>query len=98
VKVLKKGSGAKSWSKKVTCTGNGNGGGGCKAKLLIEKTDLFHTFHSSYDGDTDIYTTFICPECKVMTDIGEYCVPDDHDLPSFKTWKERKGKREKATK
>jgi len=93
MKVLAKGNGCKSWSKKVTCTGKGNQGGGCGAKLLVERTDLFHTYHSSYDGDTDTYTTFVCPECKVLTDIDEYCVPDGRELPSFQQWKKyRRGR------
>lgn len=75
MKVLEKGSGAKGWSKKVTCTGNGNGGGGCKAKLLVEKNDLFLTYSSHYDGSNETYTTFKCPECGCLTDINGYTGP-----------------------
>lgn len=87
MKVLQKGSGAKAWSKKCTCTGNGNGGGGCRAKLLVEKPDLFYTCSSDYTGDTDYFVTFQCPECKVLTDIE---TPFRHsDLPSHVTWRKK---------
>jgi len=92
MKILAKGNGAKSWSKKVTCTGKGNDGGGCGAKLLIERTDLFHTFRSYYDGDTDTFTSFMCPECKVITDIDDARVPDGRELPSLQTWKKNRGR------
>jgi hypothetical protein len=71
MKVLKKGTGAKGWSKKCTCSGSGNGGGGCGAKLLVEEGDLFATSSSALH-ETDYYITFSCPECKVFTDIKGY--------------------------
>ncbi|HTK05295.1 MAG TPA: hypothetical protein VL500_06925 [Candidatus Eisenbacteria bacterium] len=43
MKVIKKGSGAKGWSKRFKCTGSGNGGGGCGATLLVEHGDLLRT-------------------------------------------------------
>lgn len=69
MKVLKKGRKQKGWSAEKTCTGNGNGGGGCGARLLVEQADLFRTESSHYDGSTDVYATFCCPECEVLTDI-----------------------------
>lgn len=68
MKVLKKGTGQKGWSKECVCTGKGNGNGGCGAKLLVEQGDLFQT-SSSAMGEVDYYVTFECPECKVWTDI-----------------------------
>jgi hypothetical protein len=75
MKVLKKGNGAKSWSKKMRCTGNGNGGGGCGALLLVEAGDLYRTGSHHYDGSSEYYVTFYCPECKVMTDIENHTGP-----------------------
>lgn len=69
MKVLKKGRPQKGWAGTFTCTGEGNGGGGCRAKLLVEKADLYQTSRSDYTGDTDYYVTFCCPECGVETDV-----------------------------
>jgi len=71
MKTLKPG---KAWSKKVKCTGQGNGGGGCGALLLIEKEDLYQTSRECYgDNCPTYYTTLMCQECGVETDIE---VPD----------------------
>lgn len=75
MKVIKKGSGAKGWSKRFKCTGNGNGGGGCGATLLVEHGDLMTTGSHHYDGSSDYYTSFYCSECGVMTDIENYDGP-----------------------
>lgn len=68
MKVLQEGTGQKSWAKEYICTGKGNNGGGCGAKLLVEATDLFHTYSHCRD-ETDTFTTFKCPLCNVKTDI-----------------------------
>jgi len=75
MKVIKKGSGAKGWSKRFKCTGSGNGGGGCGATLLVEHGDLLRTGSHHYDGSSDYYTSFVCVECGVMTDIENYDGP-----------------------
>ncbi len=75
MKVLRKGSGAKGWSKKIKCTGDGNGGGGCGALLLVEHSDLLTTGSHHYDGSSEYYTSFYCSECGVMTDIDHYDGP-----------------------
>lgn len=72
MKVLKKGRPQKGWTKEYTCTGRGNGNGGCGAKLLVEEGDLVRTGHHSYDGSSEYYVTFYCPECGVMTDVNSY--------------------------
>lgn len=69
MKVLKKGRPQKGWSATFTCTGKGNGGGGCGAKLLVSEYDLYYTFRGYYDGSSDRYVTFTCPECGVATDV-----------------------------
>jgi len=71
MKVLKPGSGQRGWSIKATCTGKGNGGGGCGAELLVEEPDLYQTSSSHYDGSTDYFVTFTCPECGVETDLED---------------------------
>lgn len=85
MKVLKKGTGQKGWSIKKTCTGGGNQGGGCGAQLLVEQGDLFQTAHHHYDGSSEYYTTFKCPECGVLTDLSSRDNPP-HGLPSQKEW------------
>lgn len=89
MKVLEKGSGAKSWSKECKCTGEGNGGGGCGARLLVEKTDLFQTYQSCMGREEDWYITFQCPECHVLTDIKAPF--SSRDLPTHKEWKKAHG-------
>ena len=75
MKVIKKGRPQKGWAKEFICTGAGNNGGGCGAKLLVEHSDLYITGSHHYDGSSDYYTTFTCPECGVMTDITRYDGP-----------------------
>lgn len=70
MKVLKKGREQRGWSREVSCTGRGNGGGGCGARLLVEQNDVFLTHHHDYGGGHDVFNTFQCPECGVLTDIG----------------------------
>jgi len=43
--------------------------GGCKALLEVSEEDLFFTYRSSYDGDTETCVTFECPSCGVLTDV-----------------------------
>jgi hypothetical protein len=68
--VLKLGRPQKGWSTKKRCTGTGNSGGGGLATLLVEAADLFYTHSYHYDGSSDTYVTFKCPECGVRTDIS----------------------------
>lgn len=72
MKVLKEGPG---WNIEQTCTGKGNGDGGCGAVLLVEKDDIYMTWHTYLAGDTDYYYTFTCPCCDVKTDIPEEELP-----------------------
>ena len=72
MKVIKKGTGQKGWSKEFTCTGSGNGGGGCGAVLLVSAGDIYQTHHYDYGGGHDVYKTFTCPCCHVKTDIKDY--------------------------
>ena len=74
MKVLKKGPGI-VWSKKLTCTAKGNGGWGCGSELLVEHTDLYHTYRSFMDGSDETYVTFACPECGKATDVENYDGP-----------------------
>jgi hypothetical protein len=76
MKVLKKGSGAKGWSKRLKCTGSGNGGGGCGALLLVEHCDLRRTGSHHYDGSSEYYVSFYCCECGVLTDVENYTGPE----------------------
>jgi len=69
MKVLKKGTGQKGWSMRATCTGAGNKGGGCGAELLVEQDDVFLTYSHHYDGSSEVYRTFKCSQCTVLTDI-----------------------------
>lgn len=71
MKVIKKGTGQKGWSTEVKCTGDGNHGGGCGATLLVEQPDLYITRSHHYDGSSESYVTFTCPECDVETDLPE---------------------------
>jgi hypothetical protein len=72
MKVIKKGRPQKGWAKKFECTGNGNGGGGCGAILLVEQADVFRTTRQCYGDETpDLFNTFKCPECGILTDIKE---------------------------
>jgi len=75
VKVLEKGREQSGWAAEFICTGNGNGGGGCGAKLLVEEADVYLTSRSSYDGETESFTTFKCCDCGVETDIPRKDVP-----------------------
>jgi len=77
MKVLKRGRKQSGWSIEQKCTGDGNEGGGCGAKLLVEAADLFHTHHYVH-VEHDIFTTFKCPQCGVMTDL-----PKNLHVPSY---------------
>lgn len=69
MKVLKNRGPLKGWSQDYLCTGWGNGKNGCGARLRVEFKDLYHTYHSDYIGDREVYTTFRCPVCGSQTDI-----------------------------
>lgn len=71
MKVLKKGRSQKGWAKEYECSGKGNGGGGCGAWLLVEAADVFFTASHHYDGSSESYITFECPDCHVLTDIND---------------------------
>lgn len=75
MKILKKGREQRGWSKECKCTGKGNGGGGCGALLLVSEYDIYETRSSHYDGSTDYYKTFSCPQCGVETDIDDPHAP-----------------------
>ncbi len=69
MKVIKKGRKQVGWSQEFTCTGAGNGNGGCGAVLLVSEYDIYETLSEHYDGSTDYYQTFCCPECGNETDV-----------------------------
>ncbi len=85
MKVLQKGREQKGWSTECLCTGKGNGGGGCGAKLLVEQPDLYITASHHYDGSSERYTTFQCPECGVESDIDSAPSNIIDTLPDKKT-------------
>lgn len=87
MKVIKPGREQRGWSKEFTCTGAGNNGGGCGAVLLVEQPDLFHTYHCVRD-ETDVYTTFQCVQCGVLTDIPD---PRVGKLPGRQEWLKDRG-------
>jgi hypothetical protein len=78
MKVIEKGREQKGWAKKFKCTGEGNKGGGCGAVLLVEQDDIFYTYSNHYDGSSETYCTFQCPQCQVLTDLPR---PDAYSLP-----------------
>lgn len=84
MKVLAKGRAQKGWSHEYKCTGSGNGGGGCGAKLLVEFGDLFKTHHYDYGGGHDVYVTFCCVDCHVLTDI-DYSGPNSSSIPDHRS-------------
>lgn len=88
MKVIQPGQNGPEWAKQFSCTGTGNGDGGCSAILLVSASDLYHTYHTDYLGDTDTYTTFCCPLCGAETDVK---VPHqiERSLPSKSAWKAR---------
>jgi hypothetical protein len=76
-KVLKPGNGQTGWAFEATCTGSGNNMGGCGALLRVEATDLFKTHNDDHGGGRYVYSTFRCPQCRVLTD-----VPSKVSLPN----------------
>jgi hypothetical protein len=90
MKVIKKGRQQSGWSNEFKCTGSGNGGGGCGAVLLVETPDLFTTHHHDHGGGHDVFVTFECSECGVLTDIKHSGV-SHRDLPSRSDWKKMQG-------
>lgn len=88
MKVIKKGQPQKGWSLKTVCTGAGNSNGGCGAHLLVEQADLFKT-HSYVHVDHDIFITFKCVECGVLTDLTNSQKPPSNIrsiLPDQNNW------------
>jgi hypothetical protein len=85
MKVIEPGRQQKGWSTEAVCTGKGNGGGGCGARLLVEQPDLFLT-HRYVHVDHDVFVTFKCICCGVLTDLGEaYTIPV-RGLPDHGDW------------
>jgi hypothetical protein len=84
MKVLEQGKPGSSWSKEYKCTGIGNHNIGCNSKLLVDGSDVYQTASSDYTGGTDYFYTFMCPVCKVETDIPKRDVPSGARLPSKK--------------
>ncbi|HCC22636.1 TPA: hypothetical protein DF272_00450 [Candidatus Falkowbacteria bacterium] len=82
-----KGRPQRGWSIEATCSGAGNGNGGCGARLLVEEADLFQTRSHHYDGSTDYYVTFTCPDCGVQTDLDRVPSSITRKLP-YKTQQE----------
>ena len=89
MKILKAGRKQAGWSKEFICTGAGNRGGGCGAKLLVSEYDIYRTSSDHYDGSTDYYKTFCCPQCGVETDINEPSARCGGSQPSATERKER---------
>lgn len=83
MKVVKPGREQAGWAREEECTGKGNGFGGCGAILLVEHGDLFKTFRHALN-ETDVFITFKCPSCGVLTDIEG--APNQRDLPSQSEW------------
>jgi hypothetical protein len=89
MKVLEKGRPQKGWAKEFVCSGKGNNDGGCGAKLLVEFDDLFRTFHTDYGGGKDVFVTFKCMDCGVLTDIDPKHWPSTTDMPDKDLWERR---------
>lgn len=90
MKVLKPGREQTGWSSERVCTGAGNGGGGCGAKLLVEEKDLF-LMHSYVHVDHDVFVTFRCIQCGVLTDINDCPSGVRSRIPkSQKEWEARR--------
>lgn len=83
MRVLEKGWMPAGWEKRLVCTGKGNGDGGCHAKLAVGADDLYMTYSHHYDGSSESYVTFMCPECEVETDLTE---EQQRSIPSGKRW------------
>lgn len=83
MRVLKTGRPQSGWAKELECTGKGNGGGGCGALLLVEQDDVFRT-HNYCRDDHDVFNTFKCSQCNVLTDIG--VVPFTPQYDSENEW------------
>lgn len=85
MEVIERGEG---WAIDVTCTGKGNGGGGCQSKLKVNKENLYITQSHHYDGSSESYITFRCPECQIETDVDTSKVPSaiSRNLRGKKEW------------
>ncbi len=86
MKIISKVNNNGEYPKQYICTGKGNDGFGCGSTLEITKEDLYKTSHTDYTGDTAYFTTFMCINCGVETDIDARI----HDLPNKQTWLNRK--------
>lgn len=89
MKVIEKGRPQNGWAKEFVCTGKGNKDGGCQAKLLVEFDDLFRTFHTDMTGDREVFLTFKCVECGVLTDIPTKEWPSTTAIPNQEIWERR---------
>jgi hypothetical protein len=94
MKVIEKGRPQKGWAKEFVCSGKGNKDGGCQAKLLVEFDDLFHTYHADMTGDRDMFLTFRCVDCGVLTDIPSKEWPETTLIPDLDVWLERQKPRD----
>jgi hypothetical protein len=74
MQTIRPGRKQKGWAIEQSCTGRGNGGGGCGALLLVEEDDVFCTYSHSRD-ETDVFYTFRCQECGVLTDLALGNIP-----------------------
>ena len=93
MKLLKQGRKQRGWAVERTCSGSGNGDGGCGAFLLVEEGDLFFT-ESHCRDESSTYTTFVCSECGVKTDIKNEVVPAHvrAKLRSYEVWAKQRAK------
>jgi hypothetical protein len=91
MKVLEKGT-PYLWQLDIRCTGSGNGGKGCKAKLQLDKEDLFSTSSHPYgDSNPTYFVTFQCCECQVLTDLKTEQWPCHWaELPTKDDWIKRR--------
>jgi hypothetical protein len=70
MKVITPGREQAGWSVERNCTGAGNKDGGCGALLLVEQADVFQTHRFDYGGGHDVFNTFRCGACGVLTDLA----------------------------
>lgn len=63
MKILKEGNVT------VECTGKGNNNVGCGALLVLEKGDVFKTYHHAR-FETRTFYTIKCKSCSAKTDVG----------------------------
>lgn len=91
MKVIKPGRKQTGWAMEKECTGKGNGNGGCGAVLLVEQSDIFLT-HRHVHVEHDVFHTFKCVCCGVLTDFDELEVPRGIGIipQTQQEWEEKK--------